>query len=535
MAGMRPELAEYRRAVMALDRRRGARAREEALTTALERLQALPLGPGLESNLEILQELFRGCSDAVFRRFEVGGQHPAALIYMDGMVVAERLENAVLRPLLAPGAARGPLADHLAAANVGRLETVGEAVFVILRGKVVLLVAGQAGGWRLDLTGGEQRAIEEPAAEPVIRGPREGFNENLRTGTALLRRKLRTPQLKIETMTLGRRSQTTVAIAYIQGIAPPGVVHEVRSRLERIDVDAVLSAGKIEELIEDEPLSPFPQIQNSERPDTVAGHLLEGRVAVLVDGEPFALTMPVTFWSFFQASEDYYERHYVAGALRILRYFLLAISLVGPSLYIAITTFHQEMLPTPLLISIAAAREGVPFPAIMEALLMEIFFEALREAGVRLPRAVGQAVSIVGALVIGEAAVRAGLASAPVVIIVSVTGIASFTVPRFAAGIAMRLLRFPMMFLAASAGLVGIMFGLVFILIHLSGLRSFGVPYLQPAAPFTPGDLKDVLLRAPWWALRRRPQTYGALDEERLPPGRVPGPQHQRRGGRPRG
>ncbi len=272
-------------------------------------------------------------------------------------------------------------------------------------------------------------------------------------------------------------------------------------------------------MIQNQPYSLFPTVQFTERPDVVVGSLLEGRVSILVDNTPFALIAPFQFWTALQASEDYYNNYIYGTFVRLVRAIFIIMALLMPSLYVAITTYHQEMLPTNLLFSVAAAREATPFPALVEAILMEITFEALREAGVRLPRPVGQAVSIVGALVIGQAAVQAGIVSAPMVIVVSLTGIASFTIPRFNMSFAIRILRFPIIFLAGSFGLFGIVFGLLLLGIHLTGIRTLGVPYLTPLAPFTSSGIKDVLVRAPIWKMKPRPIHIAKKNQDRFPKG----------------
>ncbi|MDP4158068.1 MAG: spore germination protein, partial [Bacillota bacterium] len=284
------------------------------------------------------------------------------------------------------------------------------------------------------------------------------------------------------------------------------VVKEVHHRLDKIDIGGVLESGYIEELIQDDTFTPFPTIFNSERPDVVAACLLEGRVAILVDGTPFVLVVPSLFIQNFQVPEDYYQRADISSLLRLLRVICFLIALLGPSFYIAVTTYHQEMLPTSLLISLAAQREGVPFPAFVEAVMMEVAFEILREAGIRMPRAVGQAVSIVGALVLGQAAVEAGIVSASMVIVVSLTAIANFVFPAYNMAISIRMLRFGMMLLAASFGLYGITVGILALLLHLNSLRSFGIPYMAPMSPLIPDDLKDTVIRFPQWALFSRPR-----------------------------
>ncbi|MED4797818.1 spore germination protein, partial [Priestia megaterium] len=266
-------------------------------------------------------------------------------------------------------------------------------------------------------------------SQTVVRGPRDSFTETLRTNTALIRRRIKSPKLWIESQQIGEFTKTDIALVYIDGIADEQVIQEVKERLSKIDIDGILESGYIEELIQDEDYTPFPTMHNTERPDSVAAGLLEGRIAILVDGTPFVLMVPALFIQFFQAAEDYYQRADISTLIRLMRYMAFFLALLTPSAYIALTTFHQEMLPFALLISIAAQREGVPFPAIIEAFIMEITFEILREAGVRLPRAVGSAISIVGALVLGEAAVQAGLVSPAMVIVVSITAISNFVSP----------------------------------------------------------------------------------------------------------
>ena len=321
-------------------------------------------------------------------------------------------------------------------------------------------------------------------------------------------------------MKIGTYSGTDIAIAYIDGLVDPEVLQEVKKRLGQIKIDGILESGYIEELIEDNPYSPFPQIEHTERPDKVAGALLEGRIAIITDGTPLALIVPVVFWGFLQASEDYYERYMFSSFARMLRVLSALIALIGPAVYIAVTTYHQEMLPTGLLLSIAAQREGVPFPAVVEAFLLEFAFEVLREGGIRLPRPVGQAISIVGALVVGQAAVQAGLVSAAMVIVVALTGIASFTIPAFSMGMTFRLLRFPIMIAASVLGFYGVMLGLLVILTHMCSLRSFGVPYLSPVAPLHYQELKDIPIRSPWWRMIRRPKLYRSQDITRQRPTR---------------
>lgn len=486
----------------------------------------------LQDNLAELKRIFKDCSDLVIHQVATRAGPAACVLYVDGLVNKDLVDRDIVRPLVqgAPGLDLAQVAAGLTTMSEARVvRTFGDAVERIMGADAVLLLDGSAQAVGYGVRGWESRSVEEPVSEAGIRGPREGFVETLRFNTALLRRKIRSPNLKMSALKIGSVTQTDVVVSYIEGIADPGVVREVFTRLARIEIDAVLEGGYLEEFIEDSPFSPFPQVQNTERPDTAAAQLLEGRVAIMVDGTPFVLIVPTVFAQFLQASEDYYERYLIGSFIRILRFVVLIVALLLPSMYVAVITFHQEMLPTSLLDSVAAAREGIPFPALFEALLMEGTFEVLREAGIRLPRPVGQAVSIVGALVIGEAAVRASLASAPMVIIVSITGISSFAIPRYNAAIAMRMLRFPLMLLAGTLGMFGIVWGVTAILLHLSSLRSFGVPYLSPLAPLSGSGLKDTVVRAPHWWMRLRPPQIGQANPVRSGRGLRPGP-HQNRG-----
>ncbi|GLX67812.1 spore germination protein [Paenibacillus glycanilyticus] len=476
--------------------------------------------PDLDSNLERLHRFLGGGEDIVCRTLEHRSFNRTryALLYIDGIVdgvaistmLLGLLEDANASYTETEGAGEPNLYRHLTERSIaiGKLSdvnTIEQAGYAMLEGCSVLLVDGCLRAIVMDTTGGETRAVEEPSSQTVIRGPKEGFTENLRTNTSLIRRIIKSPDLRFEYKMIGRQTRTNVAVVYLEGIAEREVINEVHRRLDKIDIDGVLESGYIEEFIQDRAFTPFPLLQNTERPDAACGALLEGQVVIMVSGTPFSLIAPVTFAKFFQSSEDYYQRYDIATFLRIIRMTSFFISMLLPSLYIAITTFHQEMLPTSLLISLAAQREGIPFPALLEAFLMEITFEILREAGVRMPRIIGPAISIVGALVLGQAAVQAGIISAAMVIVVSFTAIASFVIPAVNMGIAARLIRFVLMILAGTFGLFGIMSGLMLLLAHLCGLRSFGKPYMMPFSPFVASNMKDVLIRVPWWAMRKRP------------------------------
>lgn len=495
-----------------------------------------PLTSSLKTNLSTLHTLFSECADLRVREFQIAvrGGVPAAIAFLDNMTDEAKLQTAVLAPLMERSPApefptRGSFIFNLQeklllAGETKLINTWSQIELALFSGAAVLFTQGSKTSLAIFLEGWPERPVTEPAAEAQIRGPREGFTESLGTNISLLRRRIKTHDFKVELFRLGRRTQTEVALVYLQGVVDPALVDEARSRLSRIDVDAILESNYIEELIEDEPLSLFPMMENTERPDKAAAAVLEGKIVILTDTTPFALIAPTTIWDFFHASEDYYEPYIIMSLLRLLRLVAANISLILPAFYIAISAYHQEALPLPLLQSFATMREIAPFPTALEMITMDFLFELIREAGLRLPRYVGQAISIVGALVIGEAAVRATLISPVTVIVVALTAVASFSLPAYSQANTLRALRFVLMILASFLGLLGMAFGLFVLQIHLNTLRSFGVPYLTPVAPFIPSAMRDAAVRYPMWAMRKRPSFLRIRDRYRQARGLKPGP-----------
>ncbi|MGB2993864.1 MAG: spore germination protein [Paenisporosarcina sp.] len=488
----------------------------------LKKSSNIELNTSLQENLQFINTSLGKSTDIVIREIRIGkeGTIKAGIIYTDGLTDTPSLQNFILETLMLD--IKGvelqekitPEQDLISvlkdfAMTVGEIKdlTDFDVLFTgLLSGDTIILIDGYAQGLLISNKQWVERGVTEASAQMVVRGPREGFSENLRVNTALVRRRLKDPNLWMESKVIGKRTKTNVAMMYINGIANDKIVKEVRLRLDKIDIDGILESGNIEELIEDAPLSPFPTVFNTERPDIVAAALLEGRIAILVDGTPFVLIVPALFVQFFQSSEDYYQRADIASLIRILRFFAFTIALLAPSLFIAITTFHHTMLPPALLISLTAQREGVPFPTFVEAIIMEVTFELLREAGIRMPRNIGAAMSIVGAFVIGTAAVEAGIISAAMVIVVSITAISSFVSPTYDLAIAVRMLRFVFMAIAAAFGLFGITIGLIALILHLCSIRSFGIPYMSPLAPFNISDQKDTFIRLPKWKMFTRPR-----------------------------
>ncbi|MBS4196890.1 spore germination protein [Lederbergia citri] len=475
----------------------------------------LGLYSSLKDNIELIKKETGNSPDITVRtlNIDVEPKKEIVIVYVGGIVDEESINKFIVSPIMEnQDRFDGPPQD-LFNLLTGHGVTLGDLNLVsnwddffqsLMDGRTLLLIDGESKALVANTKGGEQRSIEQPESEVSVRGPKDGFTESIQTNLALVRRRIRNPDLWVESMKIGKRTKTDVSIMYLNDVVNPAIVEEVRHRLNEIQIDSILESGYIEQLIEDQTWTIFPTIYHTERPDVIAGNILEGRVAIFIDGTPFVLLAPAVFIQFFQSVEDYYARFDIASALRFLRILTFFLSIMAPSAYIAATTFHQEMIPTQLVLIIAAQRETVPFPAFVEAVLMEITFEILREAGVRMPRAVGSAISIVGALVIGQAAVQAGIVSPAMVIIVSITAIANFATPSFAMAISARLIRFLFMGTAAIFGFYGVILGIIMLTVHLCSLRSFGVPYMSPLAPLSLGNLGDTLIRTPLWATREK-------------------------------
>ena len=483
------------------------------------------ISQSLETNVKTIGELFCGDNDIVVREFTVAinGGINAALMYIDGLAGAKAVFDGVLSPLMlesrkmAGSVEIKSMSDIiktlLAAGEVGTGDTVEKLCKALLDGDSVLLVDGFSEFAYVNSRDFEKRGVTEPQTETVVRGPREGFTETLRVNTSLLRRKIKSNHLRMDVLMIGERTKTLVCISYLDNLADTKIISEVRRRLRKIDTDAILSSGYIEEYIEDTPYSVFPTINYTEKPDVAAAQILEGRCAVIIDGTPFVLTLPMLFVECFQSPEDYTVRYVYATFMRILRMISFVASLIAPAMYVALVTFHHELIPTPLLFTIAAAEEGLPFPSFIETAIMLLTFEIMREAGVRLPNPVGQTVSIVGALVMGQAAIAAGIVGAPVVIVIAFTAVASFLTPALSDTTA--ILRWLFLALATVMGGFGIAVGLMAVLIHLASLESFGTIYLYPFSPFELTGLKDSIIRSRIWKLRRRPAALHPQDSMR--------------------
>lgn len=469
----------------------------------------------LDQNQLELEQIFGKTMDLQLKQIYIGDQK-GIICYLQSMTDQKLISEKIMQPLLTASIqnpqilSKNCLDDFSKSVFNGLVysftQTFHQAVGHILSGYAVLIVEGVSEALAIQIEGIENRAISEASTQTILRGPKDSFTESLSTNISLIRRRIKNANLRFEEYTIGKDTQTSVSIAYIEGVANDKIIQEVRSRISRIQISAIFDSGSIEELIEDKTYTPFPLIYNTERPETIASHLTSGKIAIFVDGSPFVLSIPVVFTNFFAVSEDYFQPFLMSSFIRILRYISFLIALLFPSIFLSLITYHSELIPTPLLVSIASQRENAPFPSIVELLLIDFTFEILREAGTRIPRAVGPTVSIVGALVIGQAAVEAGIISNMMVIVVAITAISSFVLPIYSFANATRLLRFGLTILGGVLGYYGVFLGLCVIFAHLVSLRSFGVPYMAPIAPFIIEDQKDVLIRLPIYGMKRRPR-----------------------------
>lgn len=468
----------------------------------------------IDHNVEIFKDIFNNDETVKFRYFS-NHQNPqvkCCIIFIAGIVDDDKIYQGIIGPITTNAAIKNSEAiiDELMNCsiildNVKKAVDIGELVEAILNGETILLVENCIEALVIDTQGGETRSIQEPEAEKILRGPREGFTESLTTNLMLIRKKIKNPKLKFQFRTFGMQTKTKAFICYIDGIANERIVEELNRRLDTIEIDSVIDTAYIEELIKDSPFSLFNTIGNTERPDVVAGKLLEGRIAIALDGTPIVLTVPYIFVESFQASEDYYENFYFASVNRLLRILAFAITISISASYLALITYHQELIPTNLLISISVARQGVPFPSIVEVLGLLIVFEILRETGTRMPNYIGQALSIVGALVLGQAAVEARFVSAPMVIVVALAGITGLMTPKLQGPIV--ILRIGLILSSAILGLYGVAFSISLLLIHLFSMKSFGIQYMAYTSILKYEELKDVAIRVPWWYMKLRPRS----------------------------
>ncbi|WP_053377079.1 spore germination protein [Paenibacillus sp. FJAT-27812] len=467
--------------------------------------------------ISLINSKFSDTPDLVIRKLTIKQTNEQALIiYLESLTERSAINHDVLRPLQQESGSGHPGDDLII--NVGQIiaeKSFSRLEFCFLQGSSILFVNGRDEAYILDTRGLPQRAIQDSQLESSLKGAHQGFVETGGQNIAMIRRYITDRELKMKRMTVGRRGQTAVSILYLADVTNPDLIDALEQRISKVDVDVILNAGELSELIEDDPFSLFPQFVSTERPDTAASQLMQGRCVVVVDRSPNVLIAPVTFLTFFQNIDDYSIRWPIATFLRLLRLFAFFTAAFLPAFYIAVVSYHFEIIPMKLLMTLGESRGQVPFPPFVEAILMEITLEMLREAGIRLPAPIGQTVGIVGGIVIGQAVVQAGLISNIMVIVVAFTAISSFILPNYDMVAAVRLIRFILMGLATAFGFVGLVVGLMIMIAHLLTLKSLGMPYGSPITPMRLADWKDALVRVPIWLIKNRPTNSIPLQRKR--------------------
>lgn len=446
-----------------------------------------------------LKKLFGKSSDILIQRFETR-KGEALLFYVDGLINKDLIDRDIIAPLKSEGF-DGNI-EYAVKTPYTVKEDFQAVIDEVLTGCTALIYKNTKKAIIIEFRQWDKRSVDSPESEAVVRGPKEGFVESIRTNTSLLRRKIKTPKLVIESLVLGRQTNTSVALAYIDGIVNTEALEIVKQRLGEIDTDAILESGYIEQFIERKPFSLLSSFGITQKPDVLAARILEGRVAILCDGTPHVLTVPHLFVENLQTGEDYYSRTMLGMFMRVIRLFALFVSVYLPGLFLAVTTYHHEMIPSVFLSTIISNIEKTPLPLGAEIMFLTLMFELLRESGTRLPKAVGSAISIVGALIIGEAAVNAGIVSAPVVIVVALTAVCSFIVPSL--NEFMTFYRFFFLLAGGTMGLIGIASLTIMVLAQIASSDTFGGAYL---AMNTIEDMKDNPLRFPLWSMKMRPSS----------------------------
>ena len=473
-------------------------------------IEDLKVSSDLSENIALMKKLFENVDIMRYRFVSEEGRPDIAIVFSDGMVSSTIINDNILRPLMqGVKLTRGPdrmkqLTGEVLQVNESELTSeYAKIVGSVSYGDTILFADGCPEAAVLNTKSFPLRSVAEPDSEKNLSGPREGFTESIVQNISMLRRRARTSDLKIRSLTLGRRTQTAVMVCYLDQVVNQGALKALMERLSKIDIDGVLDSNYVYELIREHRFSPFRTAGYTERPDVTVARLLEGRIAVLVDGTPMVLTVPYLFIENFQSSEDYYLSFYYTSFSRMLRMLGFFMTVSVPGLYIAIVAFQKEMMPSPLLINITAERSNVPLPAAVEAFVMLITFDILRETGVRMPTNIGQALSIVGALVIGQAAVAAKLVAAPMIIVIAITGITNLLVPKLNAPVIY--IRMFVLLLSSMFGFFGFTMALSLVLIHLISLTSFGIPSLSLDGDLRLNRVKDAAIRAPWWNMITRP------------------------------
>ncbi len=477
--------------------------------------KVLALQSGAEENVTLLKN-FLPAADVLVYRFETADGKPCAAVYTDGITDKQLLGELAARPLsLSPAPATREEAEKLLLfPEIKSADDVAAAAKEILSGNPALLIEGICGAIILGTKKVTLRAISEPQTSITVKGPREGFIEDVKTNMSLVRRRLITPDLRFETLTLGKRSQTAVCIAYLAGIADEKLVGRICEKLKKTETDGVPDSSYVAQLLSSSPASPFKQVGTTEKPDVLCAKMLEGRIGILCDGSPIALTLPYMMSEDFQSAQDYYVSPARATVNRLLRTFAVLLSVFLPALYVAAQLFRLQLLPFGLLMTVSGGVQGIPLSPSLEMFFLLLVLEILIEASVRMPKYVALALSVIGALVLGDTAVKAGLVSSPAIIIIALSGISAYTVPDLTGTLS--LVRMGYIVAAGSIGTYGIILLTGFLLYYLLCADEWGVPLLAPFSPLIPHDLRDSLYKADIWALSERPNVFHPKNRIRL-------------------
>ncbi|EFM12455.1 GerA spore germination protein [Paenibacillus curdlanolyticus YK9] len=465
----------------------------------------------IEATEQYFNELFSEQSDYIAKSLMIGGAE-IRLFYFDTLIDYSLVQEYILQPLLLrPNDAIQDVVSILDYTETDRLEDAGQA---IMFGKAILLRKGENKLYLLGVDLKKERSINIPTNERVLRGPNEAFIENLDTNLNLMRKLISSKDFIVRTYTIGRLSQTKVAVMYIKSIANMAIIEELHKRLSSIDIDYVEAPGFIDELIREKKYSLFPQLLFTERPDRARSYLMEGKAVISTAGSPDAIILPVTFWSFFQSPDDYHSSWFLGTAFRFLRICCFFITIGLPAFYVSVNAFNPQLLPINFVNTLQSSVTNVTFPPVFEALSMILMLEILREATIRLASPIGQTIGVVGGIVIGTVVVQSNLVSNTMVIVAALTGLASFIMPSYEMSSAVRLLSYPALILSSLFGLLGLVFFFMVICIHLCQMNTMGIPYYSP--PFSLNDAKDTLFRAPIWSMRKRPGETAPSNHTRL-------------------
>lgn len=479
----------------------------------LDSSELFNLSSSLEENKKNISKLFDCCDDFMIRDFTIEKHKKAMACYFDSLCSSDQINRFILEKFMQSNTdgnisarkAQKVLSQHIPVNEVKNTNDSKEVLMGIYDGSCVIFIDGMKEAMIIKVRESKGRPVTEPLVEVSAIGPQEGFVEDINLNLTLIRKRIKTSKLKTERNIIGRVCKSTLIIAYLDGTVKQNLVDEIKLRISRIDTDGVIDLGHMRRFINENKYTPFPQEILTERPDRCVNHLLEGRIVVLIDGSPFALIYPAVFIDLLKTADEAYINYYMAMFIRALRIVSLFMSTLGSAFYIALTVFNPGMIPTQLLFTIVSSRANIPFPAILEALLMELTFELLREANIRIPKPIGPSISIVGGLVIGQSVVEAGIASQAMIIVVAMTSISSFAVPGYTTNAALRFIRFPFMIMASFLGIYGIIALFVLVLTHMASLRSLGVPYLSPLAPLNFRDIYNTLFHGPATSQRYRP------------------------------